>query len=128
MLEYLKPDSMAVISMSKHKRLFLGQIGYRTRDGLSGLDPIENQNEAALIEGHFIRKLFTGKLRTRKPVYTGILLIVGLLLVLFPLSGVLTTGQLIQKDIAVQLVATLCLWPFGLAFLYNGIRSIRIRR
>ena len=47
----------------------LGFPGYRQRDGRSGLDPIDNENELGHMEGSFARALFTLKLRTRNPLY-----------------------------------------------------------
>ena len=47
----------------------LGFPGYRQRDGRSGLDPIDNENELGHMEGSFARALFTLKLRSRNPLY-----------------------------------------------------------
>jgi hypothetical protein len=48
---------------------FPGVPGYRTREGRSGLDPIETNLEGAYMEGTFYRKLFTLKVRTRNIFY-----------------------------------------------------------
>lgn len=64
------------MSVNKSKRdpnsnqsKLLGFPGYRQRDGRSGLDPIDNENELGHMEGSFARALFTLKLRTRNPLY-----------------------------------------------------------
>jgi hypothetical protein len=44
-----------------------GYPGYRTRDGRSGLDPIDNDAEGGHMAGVFLRHLLTGRLHTRNP-------------------------------------------------------------
>ena len=113
---------------SKHTDSIPGRPGYRTRGGRSGLDPIDNQTEASFVEGLFIRKLFTGKIRTRNPVYLLIMLVVGLLLLLFPLAGLFAGGKVTQTGAVVEILFTLlCVWPFGLALLFNFAMSVKPR-
>ncbi len=117
--------------MSKHKSQkgsMPGDIGYRTRRGRTGLDPIDTSREAASLEGRFIRRLFTGKLQTRKPVYLLIMAVAAIALLALPLIGILSNiGMAGQADSFQILCAALCLWPVGLACLYNTIRSISAR-
>jgi hypothetical protein len=58
---------------------FPGTPGYRTREGRSGLDPIESNLEAAYMEGTFYRNLFTLKIRTRNIFYLILMFIFGVL-------------------------------------------------
>jgi hypothetical protein len=46
-----------------------GAPGYRTRAGRGGLDPVDTYAEAGRMEDLFYQRLFTGRLRTRKPFY-----------------------------------------------------------
>lgn len=46
-----------------------GWPGYRTRPGRSGYDYLDNRFEWAHVQGILLRKLFTGKFRTRNPFY-----------------------------------------------------------
>src|SRR5579859_2093115 len=105
--------------MSKHKSkdsLIPGKIGYRTREGRTGLDPIDTQKETSYMEGIFLRKLFTGKLRTRNPVYLVVMATIGVLLVLFPLIGSLSDPRALSQPNALRdqlVIPILCLWPVG---------------
>jgi hypothetical protein len=62
--------------------LFIGQPGYRTRRGRSGLDYIESQAEFGHSLGYFIQRLFTLKLRVQRPFSLLMLGVFGLLLTL----------------------------------------------
>ena len=55
-----------------------GYPGYRTREGRSGLDPIDNDAESGHMAGIFLRRLLTGKLRTRSPFTLLLLVVLGL--------------------------------------------------
>ena len=55
-----------------------GYPGYRTREGRSGLDPIDNDAEMGHMAGSFVRRLLTGKLRTKNPIALVILAVLGL--------------------------------------------------
>jgi hypothetical protein len=57
----------------------LGWPGYRTRPGRSGLDPLDTRNEAAHMEGTFLRNLFTLRARTRNPFYLFFMFIFGVI-------------------------------------------------
>jgi len=58
--------------------LIPGWPGYRTRPGRSGLDYLDSEFELAHMQGLFLRRLFTGKLRTTKPVYLAAMAALGL--------------------------------------------------
>jgi hypothetical protein len=62
-----------------------GFPGYRTRPGRTGLDPLDNNREAARAEGLFYRKLFTMQLRTRNPFYLTLMAVFGLPLLILPI-------------------------------------------
>lgn len=57
-----------------------GRPGYRTRDGRSGLDPVDSGTEAGHTLGTFIHSLFTGQLKVRNPVYLFLIGLLGLAL------------------------------------------------
>jgi len=72
----------------------LGFPGYRQRDGRSGLDPIDNENELGHMEGSFVRALFTLKLRTRNPLYLIAMFLLGVVPTVISIAVVLSTiGQ-----------------------------------
>ena len=74
-----------------------GFPGYRTRDGRTGLDPIDTRMEAAYMEGKFYRKLFTGKIRTRNLFHlTGMFIFGPVLFSLFMIFVVTTIVNLFQ--------------------------------
>ncbi|MFC1879001.1 hypothetical protein ACFLZW_03725 [Chloroflexota bacterium] len=54
-----------------------GWPGYRTRPGRSGLDPLDNHFEWAHMQGVFLRRLFTGSLRTKNPIYLNLMGLIG---------------------------------------------------
>ena len=56
-----------------------GWPGYRTQPGKSGLGYLETQAEWAHIQGVLFRKLITGGLQTRNPVYLICLSVYGLI-------------------------------------------------
>jgi hypothetical protein len=58
-----------------------GWPGYRTRDGRSGLDPIDTRTEAAHVSGTLIQQLLTGRLRVRNPIVLFLMGVCGLALV-----------------------------------------------
>jgi hypothetical protein len=55
-----------------------GYPGYRTREGRSGLDPIDNDAEGGHMAGVLVQRLLTGKLRTRNPFTLLLLAVLGL--------------------------------------------------
>jgi len=100
-----------------------GWPGYRTRDGRSGYDPIDNDFEAAHVTGAFVQSLFTGKLRLRNPLALVLSGLAGLLLV-FPLLLAITEsvrGNLLPwEGLLTFLVAGL----IGLALLVNFVKNL----
>lgn len=68
-----------------------GWPGYRTRPNRSGLDPIDSRAEAGHMGGTLLRRLFTFRARTRKPVYLVLMFIFGVMpfltLVVFTIGG-----------------------------------------
>lgn len=99
-----------------------GFPGHRTQPGRSGLDYIDNAREFSFMEGKLIRGLFTGRLRTRNPIYQVVLLLLGLALLLpaVALFGESAAGRLTTE----LLCFPLALFVFGAAFLYNAVQSI----
>jgi hypothetical protein len=104
--------------------LLPGQPGYRTRDGRSGLDPIDMRTEAAHTAGTIIQKLFTGSIRN--PFYLLLLGILGLVLIT-PL--VLAISEITSGDQfagfawnawTILLVAAI----IGVAILVNSIKNL----
>ena len=57
-----------------------GWPGYRTRDGRTGLDPIDTRSEAAHSAGMIVQKLIYGNIRN--PIHLFLLSILGLTLVI----------------------------------------------
>ena len=106
----------------------MGDPGFRTRDRLSGLDPVATSSEAARIEGKFYKALFTGRLRTTNPIYLSLMLAGGLLF--FPASalaivGVVTSpGLLPLTQMLVILVFLLFFAAIGGALLFNFAASL----
>ena len=111
---------------SNNEGPFPGEAGYRTRQGRTGLDPIETNLEVGRIEGHFIRKLFTGHLRTHNPIYLFIMFALGLCFLFLPLASFLS--QQVGNRTEVLLLSVLCIWPLAIAFLYNVFASAQLRR
>ena len=76
--------------------LVIGQPGYRTRRGRSGLDYIESQAEFGHSLGTFIQRLFTLKLHVRRSFPLWLMAFFGVLLSLpgvLVFIGVLGSGQ-----------------------------------
>jgi len=105
---------------------FPGETGYRTRQGRTGLDPIDTKQEVGRIEGHFIRKLFTGQLRTRNPIYLFVMFALGMCFLLLPLASFVTRQA--ENRAEVFVFSLLCIWPMAAAFLYNVFASAQLRR
>ncbi len=68
---------------------FIGEPGYRTRLGRSGLDPIDTAGEEARMEGKFYRRLFTLTLRTNNPFYLALMLVSGSAILAFGIPFVI---------------------------------------
>jgi hypothetical protein len=69
------------VKQKRNSQLTPGTPGYRLRSGRTGLDPMENAREAAFLEGKFIRRLFTGRLRIKSRLWLYILGITGVALI-----------------------------------------------
>ena len=114
----------------------LGLLSYRNRPGRTGLDPIETYQEAAYIEGRFLKALFTGRLRTRNPIYLTTMVICGLLLLTptmvtlveilsrFRPSLLLYYAPLLDQIMCFVIPITCTLIP-SLAFFTNVVLSLR---
>ena len=101
--------------------LLPGWPGYRTRDGRSGLDPIDTRTEAAHTAGTIIQKLFTG--RIENPIYLFLLGVLGLALItplILAISEMLN-GNLFPWNAWIFLLVT---GFVGLAILINFIKNL----
>ena len=67
------------VYLDKQALLVRGSSGHRNRPGRSGLDPMDTQMDAYRFEGGLIRRLFTGHLRTKDPLYLVLMSILGLI-------------------------------------------------
>jgi hypothetical protein len=67
-----------------------GFPGYRTRDGRSGLDPLDTNQESAHMEGTFYRNLFTLRARTHNISYLVLMFIFGPIPFVFCLFATVT--------------------------------------
>ena len=101
-----------------------GWPGYRTREGRSGLDPYDNDAEAGHMAGVFLRRLLTGKLRTRNLISLLFWAVLGLGCITPFVLAILdaTRGDLLPFG-AWVLIAIAGL--FGTALLANVIRNIQ---
>jgi hypothetical protein len=100
-----------------------GWPGYRTRDGRSGYDPIDNRTEAAHMAGTFIQKLFAGQLRIRNPVYLFLLCVSGLVLIIPLILAISETmkGNPFSWDAWIFVLIT---GIVGLAALINFLKNL----
>jgi hypothetical protein len=106
---------------SNPSALLPGWPGYRTRDGRSGYDPIDNRTEAAHTAGTIIQKLFTG--RIRNPVHLSLLGVLGLALVsplVLAISEVLNGNRFPWNAWIFLLITGIV----GLAILINFIKNL----
>ena len=105
-----------------------GWPGYRTRQNRSGYDPIDTDTESGHMLGIFLRRLFTGQLRTRNPFYLACLAVLGLLGIsplLLAFSGILQ-GNPMPGEAWVYITLAGIL---GIALLVNLIKNlIRYRK
>jgi hypothetical protein len=75
-----RPKTLAdALKASRGSPSLLGWPGYRAQPSKSGLGYLESAAEEAHMEGLFLRWLFTGKLRTRNPIYLLSLTVFGML-------------------------------------------------
>jgi hypothetical protein len=104
--------------------LFIGQPGYRTRRGRSGLDYIESQAEFGHSLGYFLQRLFSLKLRTQRPFPLLLMAVLGLLL---SLPGVLIlVGLLSSFQSDLSLLVTRNLPTNGFSGLSGGLTGLVI--
>jgi hypothetical protein len=100
-----------------------GYPGYRTRAGRSGLDPVDNDAEGGHMAGVFIRRLLTGKLRTRNPFALLLLALLGLACTAPLLLAVLEAmrGDLLPFGAWVLITIS---FLFGVLLLFNLVRAL----
>jgi hypothetical protein len=105
-----------------------GTPGYRTRDNLSGLDPVDTYAESARMEGLFYRLLLTGRLRTKNPffllmMFIGVVLIlpIGLVIVYVTINAV---GMISPISLLVPLIVGSLVSAIGTALLWNLIKNL----
>ena len=98
-----------------------GWPGYRTRDGRSGLDPIDTRAEAAHTAGTIIHKLFVG--HVRNPIYLFLFGVFGLVLftpIVLAISELLNGNPFPLDAWIILLIPGI----IGLAILINIIRNL----
>lgn len=95
--------------------LLPGQPGYRNRAGRFGLDPLDTSSENARMEGMFLQRLFTLRLRSRDPFHLSLMLVFGIITsaIILPILGLIFAPKSGNWDIGTYLV-------FGLAYLMLG--------
>jgi superkiller protein 3 len=94
-----------------------GTPGYRIRPGRSGYDQLDTAFELARLQGIVIKRVFTGKFRTKNPLDLFTMIILGLVYC-FPIIG-------IPIGVWGTLIIGFPYWLVGVAFLVNVIMSIR---
>jgi tetratricopeptide (TPR) repeat protein len=87
-----------------------GTPGYRTRPGRSGYDKLDTDFELARVQGIIIKRLITGKFRSKSPFHLIMMTLMGLVFS-FPLLGVFENPLV--------LINFSPYWITGLAFLVN---------
>jgi hypothetical protein len=115
-----KPEKAQARGASSSLR---GYPGYRTREGRSGLDPIDNDAEGGHMVGVFLRRLLTGKLRTRNPFSLFVLAVIGLICLTPFLLAVLEAFRGNLLPFGAWMVIIIAAF-FGIAMLVNGIRNL----
>lgn len=98
-----------------------GELGYRTRSGRTGYDPIENQLEAAHMAGRFAKDLFRGKAQPRHPLVLLLFSAVGVLLVI---PTVMTFRDLLQGHPVTVERGILLLGVIGIGLVVYAIRAL----
>jgi hypothetical protein len=98
-----------------------GWPGYRTRDGRTGLDPIDTRSEAAHTAGTIVQKLIYGNIRN--PIELFLLSILGLMLVTPLVLAILETmnGNPFPWNAWILILIT---GFVGLAVLVNCIKNL----
>jgi hypothetical protein len=87
-----------------------GWPGYRTRQGRTGLDPIDSGTEAGHTAGAFIQKLISGQLIIQNPIYLFVCALVTLVLIVPSIAAIveMVTGNAF-------------LWETGIYFVIMGV-------
>jgi hypothetical protein len=100
-----------------------GWPGYRTRAGRSGLDPVDNDAESGHMAGILLRRLMTGRLRTRHPLTLLLWAVLGLVSLAPFLLAVLEAlrGDLLPFGAWVLITISFLL---GIALLVNLIKNL----
>jgi hypothetical protein len=106
---------------NKPPELLPGQPGYRTRDGRTGLDPIDMRTEAAHVSGTFLQKIFTG--RIRNPFSLFLLAVLGLALIT-PFAVAVSDLKNANQFSIYAWVILFTTGLVGLALLVNIIRNL----
>jgi len=104
--------------------LLKGWAGHRTRPGRTGYDPLDRDFEFAHVEGVIIRRLFTGRFRTRNPVFLFIMACMGVVYSLFGLLPLLLADP---ATIGASIIAI----PYavlGIGILFNVYLSLRLEK
>jgi hypothetical protein len=101
--------------------LLPGMPGYRTRDGRTGLDPIDMRTEAAHTAGTLLYKLLRG--RIRKPLSLVLLGALGLVLIAPLVLAILDSKYLYQVHWDAWAVLSITAIA-GIAVLINFVRNL----
>ena len=112
------------LDQHEDKDLLIGQAGYRTRRGRSGLDYVETQAEFGHSLGTIIRRLLIGKMRIRNPFN---LLILGFLGILLCLPGLFWLFSLINTPPSVLITYSVSrFYSQGYSLLFGGLAIVVI--
>jgi tetratricopeptide (TPR) repeat protein len=99
-----------------------GWAGHRTRPGRTGYDPLDRDFELAHVEGVILRRLFTGRFRTRNPVFLFIMACMGVVYSFYGLFPLV----LADPGTIVVAIADIPYAVLGMAILYNVYLSLRL--
>jgi tetratricopeptide (TPR) repeat protein len=91
-------DTPGWVYMNKDAQLVGGSTGYRNRPGRSGYDPLDTRFDEARFEGGLIRRLLTGHMRTKDPLYLLGMTIVGFIFCIptVYIIGSMTESSMVQ--------------------------------
>ena len=104
--------------------LLPGMPGYRTRDGRTGLDPIDMRTEAAHTAGTLLQKIVTGSIRN--PVYLLLLMVLGLVMItplVLAILEIFNENQFAGSAWNAWMILVIAA-IVGLAILFNSIRNL----
>ena len=108
-------------------RYMAGQPGYRTRQGRTGLDPMDAYREEGLFIGIILRKLLRGQARTRNLLLISLMLVFGLCALGFVLASLTVPLDPQGNNFSPFLLSLVFLIPvglIGLMCLVNAAASI----